>query len=112
MTHTYLENSDQAKYKSVLKSLNSQQSLKNNQFLKTIVGGNNILSNYYFDNAKENSKEFKKNLGNSRNSYEKGSKKKEEETAPLTFAQLKKVCYICRDSRYLAYKCSKRSATD
>ena len=77
---------DQAKYGSVLKGLNSQKSLKNNQFSKTIVNGNNVLSNYYFDNAKEISKEFKKNLGNSRNSCAKGNKKKEEETVPLTFA--------------------------
>ena len=50
-----------------------------------MIDRNNILSNHHFDNAKEISKKFKKNLGNSRNSCEKGNKKKEEETVPLTF---------------------------
>ena len=112
MTHAHLENSGQAKYKSVLKSLNSQQSLKNNQFPKTIADRNNVLSNYCFNNAKKISKEFKKNSGNSRNSCKKGNKKKEEDTTLLTFTQLKKVCYICGDSRYLVNKYSKRSKTN
>ena len=66
--------------------MNFQKSLKNNQFPKTAVDGNNILSNHHFDNAKEISKEFKKNSGNSRNRCEKENNKKEEETVPLTFA--------------------------
>ena len=57
----------------------------NDQFAKTIAGRNNILSNHCFDNAKDISKELKKNSGNSRNSHEKGSKKKEEETVSFAF---------------------------
>ena len=76
MTCVYLENPDQAKYRSVLKSLNSQKSLKNDQFPKTIAGRSNVLSNDRFNNTKEISKEFKKNLGNSRNSCKKENKKK------------------------------------
>ena len=45
-----------------------------------MADGSNMLSNRH----------FKKNLGNRRNSCEKGSKKKKEEAALLTFAQLKK----------------------
>ena len=71
-----------------------------------------MLSNYYFHNAKEISKEFKKNLDNYRNSCKKENKKKEEEAVPLTFAKLKKTCYVCGDSRYLANKYSKKSKTD
>ena len=78
------------KYGSVLKSLNSQKSPNNNQFSETMVGGNNLLSNYYFDNAKEISKEFKKNLGNSRNSYVKQNKKKDDKAMLLTFTQIKR----------------------
>ena len=112
-THAYLENSDQAKYRSVLKDLNSQKSLKNNQFPKTMVNGNNVLSNHYFNNTKDISNKFKKNLGNGRNDREKGKKKKKEDKAVLlTFTQIKKVYYICRDSKHLANKCPKRSKID
>ena len=67
------------------------------------------MSKHCFDNTKEISKELKKNSGNGRNSYVKGNKKNEDKTALLTFAQMKKVYYICRDSRYLASKYPKRS---
>ena len=60
-----------------------------------MVDGNNMLSNNCFDNAKDISKKFKKNLANGRNSCEKGNKKKkEDEAVPLTFVQIKKTCYI------------------
>ena len=71
-----------------------------------------MLSNYYFDNAKDISKEFKKSSVNSKYSHKKGNKKKEEEDVQLTFVQLKRACYVYRDLRYLANKCPKRSKTD
>ena len=51
--HVYLENSDQAKYGSILKGSNSQKSLKNYQFPKTMADGKNVLSTHCFDNAKD-----------------------------------------------------------
>ena len=81
-----MKNSDQAKHGSVLKSLNSQKSLKNDLFPKTMADGNNVLSNHCFNNAKENRKEFKKSSVNSKHSCEKENKKKEEEAIPLTFS--------------------------
>ena len=77
-----------------------------------MVNSNNILSNYCFDNTRDTSKEFKKSLVNSKHSHEKRNMKKEEETILLTFAQLKRACYIYRDSRHLANKYPKRSKTD
>ena len=72
-----------------------------------------MLSNHHFDNTKDISKEFEKNLDNSRNSHEKGNnKKKEDKAVLLTFTQIKKVYYICRDSKHLANKCPKRSKID
>ena len=78
-----------------------------------MIDGNNVLSNHRFDNTKDISKEFKKNSGNGRNGCEKGYKKKKEDKAiPLTFAQMKKACYVCGDPKHLANKCSKRSKID
>ena len=78
-----------------------------------MVGRNNTLSNYHFDNTKDISKDLKKNSGNGRNGREKGNKKKkEDEAVPLTFAQIKKAYYVCRDPKHLANKCPKRSKID
>ena len=52
LAYLYLENSDQAKYGSILSGLITQQSLKNDQYPKTITEANNVLSNHKFDNVK------------------------------------------------------------
>ena len=73
------------------------------------VGNNNILNNYQFDNTKDLNK-FKKSLGNDRKDYKKGNtKKKEDEAIALTFMQLNKAYYICRDPKYFANNYYKRS---
>ena len=48
-TFMYLENSDQDKYGSIISNLNSQKSLGNDQYPRTIVETNNVLSNHKFD---------------------------------------------------------------
>ena len=50
MAYVYLQNADQSKYGSILRGLNTQQSLGNNQYPKTITEANNVLSNHRFDN--------------------------------------------------------------
>ena len=77
-----------------------------------MVNDNNILSNHCFNNAKGISMEFKKSSGNSRNSYAKENKKKEDEAVLLTFTQIKKVYYVCRDPKHLANKYPERSKID
>ena len=59
LAFTYLENSDKAKYGSLLIGLQTQQSLKNNQYPQTITEANNVLSNHRFDNAGKQSKNDK-----------------------------------------------------
>jgi hypothetical protein len=48
----HLKNADQKKYGSILQGLSSQQSLHNDQYLKTVIDANNVLSNHKFDNNK------------------------------------------------------------
>ena len=87
-TFTCLENSDKAKHGSVVSGLNSQKSLKNDQFPKTLIDGHDTLSNYPWDNSKK--------LKNKNNNNENNEKEKEEET-PQMFAQNKKniSCFCC-----------------
>ena len=56
LAYLYLENSDQAKYGSILSGLITQQSLKNNLYPKNITEANNVLSNHKFDNVKSYNK--------------------------------------------------------
>ena len=47
----YLQNTNQSKYGSILKKLNYQKSLRNEQYPKTILEVTEVLSNHQFDNA-------------------------------------------------------------
>jgi ribosomal protein S10 len=51
MAYVYLDNADKAKYGTLLAGLNTQTSLENNQYPKTITEASNVLSNHHFDNA-------------------------------------------------------------
>lgn len=62
-TYIYLINSDKSKYGSIITNLNSQKSLKNDQFPKTMVNGNNVLSNRHY-NSTSNSDKNKGNKSN------------------------------------------------
>jgi hypothetical protein len=74
----YLDNSDGTKYGSLITSLQTQQSLGNNQYLTTITEANNLLSSYWFDNP---SKKF------SRKDKDK-SDDENEERIELSFSQM------------------------
>ena len=49
LTYICLENSDPEKYGSILRNLNAQKSLGNDQFPKTRINLNNVLSEHRFD---------------------------------------------------------------
>jgi hypothetical protein len=68
LVFSYLENANQSKYGS---GLNTQQSLGNNQYPKSIGDANNVLSNHHFDLIKQGSRFFSKNaIKNSKNKPE------------------------------------------
>jgi hypothetical protein len=99
LAYLYLENSDQAKYGSILSGLITQQSLKNDQYPKTITEANNMLSNHKFDNMKY----YNKNPTNTNKNSQKTSKKdKEPEKIDLSFAQLEGKCYCCRKAGHMS----------
>jgi hypothetical protein len=51
LSYLYLENADQSKYGSLLVGLNTQQSLGNDQYPKSISEANHVLSNHKFDSS-------------------------------------------------------------
>jgi hypothetical protein len=58
----YLENLDQDKYGSIISNLNSQKSLGNDQYPRTIVETNNVLSNHKFDISKGKKPQIKNTI--------------------------------------------------
>ena len=99
-TYIYLDNSDKAKYGSVMSGLNSQKSLKNDQFPNTLIDRHNALSNNPWGNSK--------NLKN-KNNNNNNEKDKEQET-PLTFTQNKKdiICFFCGKKGHNSKECTKK----
>ena len=94
MAFIYLENADNKKYGTVLTNLNSQKSLGNDQYPKTLIETNNVLGSHRFDQN-----EAHKNTGPSRRDKENPSTKEQEQEndaiPPLSFAQMEGKCYCC-----------------
>jgi hypothetical protein len=76
--YLYWENADQDKYGTILNNLNSQKSLGNDQFPRTIVKTNNVLSNHKFDIIKKKQEQPHHPRANPNK-----SKEKDEESTPL-----------------------------
>ena len=99
IAYLYLHNSDMKKYGSVLKGLKEQQSLKNDQFPKTVTSAMHVLSQHQFDNSRElNNKKREEN--NRRN--EAGS---QDLVLLLTFTQLEGKCWCCGKSGHKSNVC-------
>jgi hypothetical protein len=89
----YLEDSDRTNYGSLLTGLNTQQSLGNNQYPKSVTEANNVLSNHKL----ENSAKFKKENEDtkSKQKIKKEREEAKEQEVILSFAQMEGKCYCC-----------------
>ena len=85
--YAYLENSNQTKYGSILTGLNTQQSLGNEQYPRTVAGANSVLSNHRFDFTKQVTK------NQNQNNNEHPKKDQAQEKINLSFAQMVGKCY-------------------
>jgi hypothetical protein len=98
----YLENSDQDKYGSIISNLNLQKSLGNDQYPRTIVETNNVLSNHKFDITKVKKPDQKHH----NKSIPRKEDKDDEEVTPLSFAQMEgKKCYCCGKPGHKSREC-------
>eukprot|EP00957_Ditylum_brightwellii_P057500 4359408-Ditylum_brightwellii.AAC.1 len=96
----YLENLDQTKYGSILKGLNEQKLLGNNQYPKTITESNNVLSNHRFDKKK-----FPKKKSQSENDDTENTTNEGDESPALSFAQMEGKCFCCGKSGHKSPQC-------
>ena len=94
----YLVNSDQRKYGSVIKGLHSQKALQNNQYPRSIIEENSVLSTHRFDFVRQglNNNQNDSNRTDSTSRKEDESTERNEDESPyLSFAQLEGKCYCC-----------------
>jgi hypothetical protein len=105
MAFIYLENSDRKKYGSVLKNLNSQKSLGNDQYPKTLIDLNNVLGSHQFN-------ENHRNTGQSQKDKESSLKEPNQENdtiPPLSFAWIGGKCYCCGKPGHKSPTCRHKS---
>jgi len=101
LAYVYLENADQSKYGSILSGLNTQNSLRNEQYPKALNEANNVLSNHEFDK--------KLVASNKRNEEKTRENNDEEETVKSSFAQLEGTYYCCGKSGHGSNTCRYRN---
>jgi hypothetical protein len=99
MAYSYLDKADQPKYGSILIGLNTQQTLGNKQYPKTITDANSVLSNHRFDNSTSGNK----NKINIQTNIGKKSWNLTRSTFP--FAQMEGKCYCCRKPGHKSLQC-------
>ena len=97
--YLHLENADQDKYGSILKNLNSQRALRNDQYPKTIIETTNVMSNHPFDKTTKHNTKFTKAK----------AKGDDDEPSPtLLFTQLDRKCYCCGKPGHKSPYCNKK----
>jgi hypothetical protein len=95
---TYLENADKTKYGTLVSGLESQFSLGNDQYPKTLTDANNVLSNHKFDQAYADLKKKQKQQRQQQSSQQatqQRTQEQSEEAPELSFAQMEGKCYCC-----------------
>ena len=102
----YLKNANQKNYGSILQGLNTQQTLHNDQYPKTIIDANNVLSNHKFDNYKSmQPQQSEKDWEPSKRKNKDDKDNKEEQEISMSFAQLEGVCYCCGKKGHKSPNC-------
>ena len=97
-SYLYIKNADGGKYGSLLKGLNAQKSLKNDQFPKKLIDANNALDNHPWDKKGLNNKNSRKGNDDPKINIEK-------DTA-LTFMQNDTaICFKCGKQGHNYKKC-------
>mmetsp|Transcript_2611 Transcript_2611/g.5648 ORF Transcript_2611/g.5648 Transcript_2611/m.5648 type:complete len:194 (-) Transcript_2611:87-668(-) len=105
----YLDNTDKKKYGSLLHTLSQQQSLKHDQYPKTLADATQALANHKHDNFKEKEEESKKQPSPGDSNGNGNSHNHNQSPLELSFAQLiKGNCYCCGHKGHYASQCPKK----
>jgi hypothetical protein len=94
MGYMYMENADKVKHGTLLSGLQTHISLGNNQYPKTLLESNNVLSNFKADNLV---RQIFNNSKKETNGY--------DEVLQVSLAQLDAKCYCCGKSGHKLPAC-------
>ena len=97
LAYTYMEGADKSKYGSLLSGLQTQYSLGNNQYPRTVSDANSVLSNHKFDNPNKIKYSAMKN--------ETINDNKVDESPELSFSQMNGKCYCCGKAGHKSPDC-------
>ena len=100
----YMDNASKEKYASLLRALQSQRSLDNDQYPTTITKAQMVLTNHLWDNGgkKPTKKPEEKKNNNS------SSSEPDVPIASLSFAQMSNRCWVCGSDKHLKPDCPKK----
>ena len=112
VAYVYMDNADKKKYGQLLDALSQQQSLKVNQYPKTLADANQVLANHRHDNFKEKKEESKKQASQGNDSGKSQNQNQNQSPLELSFAQLiKGNCYCCGKKGHYLDKCPIKDST-
>ena len=109
--YTFIINSDNNKYGSLIKSLAQQQSLKNTQYPKTLTAASEVLMEHQWDEKYYEMK--KKRDSNRRNQNDDSTISTTTSSSnelELSFAQLENACYCCGKKGHNSNNCYKKDS--
>ena len=112
----FMENADRTKYGSLLTVLETQHSLGNDQYPKSLVDAHTVLANHNFDpeyfKSRDKRKEKSKKAEEEKGSSNKKTTSEDRQNLNMSFNQVKKkgLCYCCGKTHALA-DCPDKSTT-
>ena len=102
--YLYLENSDRAKYGSLITGLATQKALGTDQYPATLADAIEVLSNRRFNKGWNDSHKKKRKEDNKLDT----TNNEDEDPPPLTMAQIEGKCYCCGSPKHRSNKCPEK----
>lgn len=111
MAYLFLRNADQAKYGSLMKGFQTQFSLNNDQYPKTIMTATDVLSNHKLDAKHFEKQQKQRNRSRPPPRREREEGNDNDDAASFAQSGEAKRCYCCGAVGHIAPNCSKRNQT-
>ena len=109
--YAFIVNSDKNKYGTLIKNLAQQQSLKNDQYPKTLKAAAEVLENHTWDQKyhDEKNKRKKQRERDTSDNNTQATMPSSIEDLEISFAQLQNACYCCGKKGHGSDKCYQRN---